>query len=168
VRSERDLLPVHSCASTAAEMTPTTRSDCSYDPLVSVHRSLERAECSLRKLLCIADGKMERGVIGRLEGLEKMIMVCVDKFPVVLPLTRSTGRVLSTARGWSCSSAPRQLYKRQEMHITPRNTFISLLQSIDDSRCFPMLPHGLQFRPLSTITLFVPAYSAVTLESRAL
>jgi len=146
-------------------MTPTTRSGCFYDPLVSVHPSLEPAECSLRKLLCIADGKMERGVTGRLEGLEKMIMGCVDIFPVVLPLTRPTGRVLSTAGEWSCSSAPRQLYKRQEMHITPRNTFISLLQSIDDSRCFPMLPHGLQFRPLSTITLFVPAYSAVTLEA---
>jgi len=83
----------------AAEITPTTRSDCSYDPLVSVHRSLEPAECSLRKLLCIADGKMERGVIGRLEDLEKMIMVCVNIFPVVLPLTRPTARVLSTARG---------------------------------------------------------------------
>jgi len=99
VRSERDLLPVHSSASTATEMTPTTGSDCSYGPLVSVHPSLELAECSLRKLLCIADGKMERGVIGRLEGLEKMIMRCVDIFPVVLPSTRSTGRVLSTAGG---------------------------------------------------------------------
>jgi len=99
VRSEWDLLPVHSSASTAAKMTPTTRSDCSYNPLVSVHPSLEPAECSLRKLLCIADGKMERGVIGRLEGLEKMIMVCVDIFQVVPPSTRSTGRVLSTASG---------------------------------------------------------------------
>ena len=119
MRSEWDLLPVHSSASTAAEMTPTTRSDCFYNPLVSVHPSLELAECSLRKVLCIADGKMERGVIGHLEGLEKMIMRCVDIFPVVLPLTRSTGRGLSTAGGWSCSSAPRQLYKRQEMYITP-------------------------------------------------
>jgi len=109
VRSERDLLPVHSSASTAAEMTPTTRSGRFYNPLVSVHRSLEPAECSLRKLLCIADGKMGRGVIGRLEGLEKMIVVCVDIFPVVLPLTRSTGRVLSTAGGWSCFSAPRPI-----------------------------------------------------------
>jgi len=80
-------------------MTPTTRSDCSYGPLVSIHRSLEPAECSLRKLLCIADGKMERGVIGCLEGLERMIMVCMDIFPVVLALTRSTGRILSTAGG---------------------------------------------------------------------
>ena len=106
---ETDLLPFHSCASRASKSTQTTRSDRFCDLLVSDHRGLEPAECNLRKLLCIADGKTERGVIGRLDGLEKMIVVCVDIFPVVLPLTRSTGRVLSTAGGGSCSLAPRQL-----------------------------------------------------------
>ena len=106
VRFETDLLPVHSCASTAAKSTRTTRSDCSYDPLVSAHRSFEPAEGDLRKLLCIVVGKREHGAIGRLHGLENMTMVCMYINSAVLLSTRLTGRVLSTASGRSCSSAP--------------------------------------------------------------
>jgi hypothetical protein len=69
----------------------------SYDRLVSAHQSLEPAGRSLRKLLCIAVGKAERRTIGRLRGLEKIAMVCVDIYPVVLPLTRSTGGLPLTA-----------------------------------------------------------------------
>ena len=153
---ETDLLPVHSCASRAEKSTQATRSEHFYDSLVSEHRRLEPAECSLQKLLYIADGKRERGVIGRLHNLEKMIIMCVDIYPVVLPLTRSTGRVLSTAGGGSCSLAPRQLQKRQEIHTIPSIPFTSLVQNIDVSGCSPMPPHWLQFRQLPATTLFIP------------
>ena len=97
MRSETNLLPDHSCASTAAKSTQATRSDCFCDRLVSAHRSLEPAECNLRNFLCIVVGNTERGAIGRRHGLRKVTMVCMDIFSVVQPLTRSTGRVLSAA-----------------------------------------------------------------------
>jgi len=97
VRSETDLFPFHFCASTAAKSTQATRSDCFCDPLVSAHRRIELAECNLRNFLCIAVGNTGRGAIGRLHGRRKVTMVCMDIFSVVLRLTRSTGRVQSTA-----------------------------------------------------------------------
>ena len=162
---ETDLLPVHSCASRAAKSTQTTRSECFYNPLVSVRRRLEPAERSVWKLLYIVDGKTERGMIGRLHNFEKMIIMCVDIYPVVRPLTRSTGRVLSTAGGSSCSLAPRQLQKRQEMHIIPSIQFASLLQNIDVSGCSPMPPHWLQFRQLPPSRYSYPFCSVVSCHS---
>ena len=109
LRSKQTLLPVHSCASTAAKSTRRMRSDCSYDLLVSAHRSFEPAKCNLQKLFV---SRLERGAIGHLHGLGNMTMGCMNIYSVVLPSTRPTGRVLSTAGGRSCSSAPRQLQKK--------------------------------------------------------
>ena len=97
MRSETNLLPVHSCASTAAKSTLATRSDCFRDPLVSVHRSLEPAECNLRNLLCIVVGHTERRATGRVYDLRNVTMVCEYIYFVILPSTRCTGRVQSTA-----------------------------------------------------------------------
>jgi len=60
VRAETDLLPFHSCSSTAAKSTQTTRSGRSYDLLVSAYRGFEPAGRSSRRLVCIAHGKTGR------------------------------------------------------------------------------------------------------------
>ena len=164
MRSETNLLPDHSCASTAAKSTRATRSDCFCDPLVSAHRNLEPAECNLRKFLCILVGNTELGAIGRRHGLLKVTMVCMDIFSVVQPLTRSTGRVLSTADEIVVLLGSKATGKIQEIRIIPNTTFMSPLQSIDVSGCSPMLPHGFQFRLSSTIALFIPLSAATILE----
>ena len=97
VLSETNLLPLYSCASTPAKSTQATRSGCSYDRLVFVHRDFGPVGRSLRKLLCVAVGKTERRVLGRLYGLTNVTKVCVDIFTAVLSLTRPTGAVPSTA-----------------------------------------------------------------------
>ena len=164
MRSETNLLPDHSCASTAAKSTQATRSGCFCDPLVSAHRNLEPTECNLRNFLCIVVGNMERGAIGRRHGLRKVTMVCMDIFSVVQPLTRSTGRIQSTAGEIVVLSSSKATGKRQEIRIIPNTTLMSPLQSIDVSGCSPMLPHGFQFRVLSTLTLFIPLSAAIIHE----
>lgn len=77
MRSETDLLPVHSCDAMAAKSTQAMHS-CSFnDRLVSAHRCLEPAGCSLRKLLCVVVGKIERGAVGCLYNVVKLTIVCM-------------------------------------------------------------------------------------------
>ena len=51
--------------------------------------------------------------------------------------------------------------RKQEIRITPKITFISLLQSMDISGCSPMLPHGFQFRLHSSVFQSQPSESAI-------
>ena len=167
MRFETNLLPVHSCASTAAKPTRTTRSDCSYDPLVSAHRSFEPVEGNLRKLLCIVVGKREREAIGRLHGLENMTMVCMYINSAVLLSTRLTGRVLSTASGRSCSSAPQQLQKKGKkdpLHLSSHLYLFYSVSTLADALQCCHTAFNLDYPPPSRYSYLGVPLSAATIR----